>query len=101
MLVEQQVDLLKECDNIQTISNIPVKVDKAIYTLSGNTPIGVSGTLEINGIKLRGVWDSLGRPMELKKSLTTALSHPFLDIKECVREYDKELLTLVRVKQLE
>ena len=40
--------------------NIPVKVDKILYDLTGETCIGISGTFIMKGVKIRGVWDSVG-----------------------------------------
>ncbi|GHU85405.1 hypothetical protein FACS1894153_0560 [Bacteroidia bacterium] len=51
---------------VMTITNIPVKVDKILYDLTGETTIGVSGIMYIRGIKFRATWNSLGNILEYK-----------------------------------
>ena len=61
-------NLLTKNKNIQTIMNVPVKIDKVLYDLTGETAIGVSGTFIMKGVKVRGVWDSLGNILNFEKT---------------------------------
>jgi hypothetical protein len=59
---------LKQNSKVQTVMNIPVKVDKVLYDLTGETCVGISGTFVFKGIRVRGVWDSLGNLLNFEKT---------------------------------
>lgn len=99
-IIENQEDsLLQDLNSVQTVSNIPVKVDKVLYDLSGTTIVGITGTIRIRGIKLRGVWDSMGNPLEFKKILTLNLRDNFVDVNDLFDGFPKEYFTLVKAKK--
>ncbi len=47
---------------------IPVVVDKVMYNINGETVIGISGVMNVRGLKIRGVWDAFGNILDFKKS---------------------------------
>ena len=53
----------------QTICGCPVKVDKILRDTTKTTVLGISGTMVVRGVKIRGVWDCYGNIMECQKSL--------------------------------
>ena len=55
-------------NNIQTIMGLSVGLDKVLYDITGETVVGVSGTFIVRGVKVRGVWDSLGNIMHFRKT---------------------------------
>ena len=59
---------LKKNKKIQTVMNIHVKVDKVLYDLTGETCVGISGTFVVKGVRVRGVWDSLGNLLNFEKT---------------------------------
>lgn len=87
--------------NVETITGIPVKVDKVIYDLTGTTAIGVGGTMTIKGIKLRGVWDSMGNPLDFKKVLSLNIRNNFIDISSMLSGYESQYFRLVRTEPIE
>jgi len=64
--IEVNFDKLKKNRNTTTIMGVPVKIDKVLYDLSGETIIGLTGTLSIKGTKLRAVWDIMGNILEFR-----------------------------------
>ena len=61
-------ETLIKSPRVQTIMGIPVVLDKILYDLTGETVIGATGTFVLRGIKVRGVWDSLGNVLHFKKT---------------------------------
>lgn len=59
---------LKKNPKVQTVMNIPVKVDKVLFDLTGETCVGVSGTFVMKGIRVRGIWDTCGNILHFKKT---------------------------------
>lgn len=53
----------------QTVCGCPVKIDRIIRDTTKTTVLGISGTMIVRGIKIRGVWDCYGNVMECKKAL--------------------------------
>lgn len=52
-----------------TICGCPVKIDKILRDTTKTTVLGVSGTMVVRGVKIRGVWDCYGNIMECQKML--------------------------------
>lgn len=103
LLVEEPYEFdfrsLKKDNDIQTITGIPVKIDKVMYDLCGETALAVSGTLVIKGVKLRGVWDTMGNPMDFKKIIS--LRNAFIDLRDMFSGYDSQYFKLVKVKEID
>lgn len=53
----------------QTICGCPVRIDKILRDTTKTTVLGVSGTMVVRGVKIRGVWDCYGNIMECQKTL--------------------------------
>jgi len=58
---------LKSAENVVTRMFVPVKIDKVLYDLTGETTIGVSGYLFVKGTKIRACWDILGNVLHFEK----------------------------------
>lgn len=52
-----------------TVCGLPVKVDKILRDTTKTTVLGISGTMIVRGVKIRGVWDCYGNIMECRKML--------------------------------
>lgn len=52
-----------------TVCGLPVKVDKILRDTTKTTVLGISGTMVVRGVKIRGVWDCYGNIMECQKTL--------------------------------
>jgi len=84
--------------NVQTIMNIPVKIDKVLYDLTGETVIGVSGTFVVKGIKVRGVWDSIGNIMHFRN---TSIMFGWRKVFDSIfEECTNSMFQLVTVKEM-
>lgn len=53
----------------QTICGCPVHIDKILRDTTKTTVLGVSGTMVVRGVKIRGIWDCYGNIMECQKVL--------------------------------
>ena len=53
--------------NYATITGIKVNIDRIIRDITKTTVIGVSGTMYIRGVKIRGVWDMFGNIIQCEK----------------------------------
>lgn len=52
---------------IETVTGIPVKIDKIFRDITGETVLAVGGTMSIRGAKVRGVWNLSGSIIEYKR----------------------------------
>lgn len=66
---EFDFDTMLEDKSYQTICGCPVKIDKILRDTTKTTVLGISGTMIVRGVKIRGVWDCYGNIMECRKSL--------------------------------
>ena len=84
-----------------TVCGIPVKVDRVIRDVTKTTVIGISGTMVIHGIKIRGVWDSLGNIMECRKTLQLTSPHSmFANIDNLFAGTTESMFRLVSVDKV-
>jgi hypothetical protein len=60
--------------NVQTITNLPIKIDRVLNHISADVTIGVSGTFRLNGVKFRGVWDANGELVNFEKPFLFSLN---------------------------
>lgn len=58
---------LLKSKNIETVTGIPVKIDKIFRDITGETVLGVGGTMSVNGTKIRGIWNLSGSIIEYKR----------------------------------
>lgn len=84
-----------------TICGLPVKVDKILRDTTKTTVIGISGTMIVRGVKIRGVWDCYGNIMECQKTLQLTSPHSLLaNIKNIFRGTTESMFRLVSVEKL-
>lgn len=75
-----------------TIGGLPVDIDRIIRDVTKTTVLGISGTMIIRGVKVRGVWDVYGNIIECKsilslfspKSLTVNINSLFSGLPESI-----------------
>lgn len=79
---------------------IPVKVDKVIYDLTGETPLAVSGTLTINGVKMRGNWDALGNILDFRKSFQLFTPQSYSKSVQMLADMPETMFRLVQIKDV-
>ena len=82
--------------SFETISGIPVKIDKIIRDITGETVLAVSGVLIVLGTRVRAVWDLNGKVIEYNRIRNFLM--PWKNW-EC-KVGDEDMLTLVRVEKL-
>ncbi|WP_322932553.1 hypothetical protein VCM39_12530 [Bacteroides sp. CG01] len=80
------------------IAGIAVNVDRIIRDITKTTVIAVSGTVVIKGIKMRGVWDAYGNPIEFKQMITILLPRK-CNIQSIISGYNPDLFRLVHVEK--
>ncbi len=85
----------------QTVCGCPVKVDKILRDTTKTTVLGVSGTMIVRGVKIRGVWDCYGNIMECQKSLQlTSPRSMFANINNIFSNTTESMFRLVSVQSL-
>lgn len=70
--LEFDFDTMLGDKSYQTICGCPVKIDKILRDTTKTTVLGISGTMIVRGVKIRGVWDCYGNIMECRKFLRLA-----------------------------
>ncbi len=85
--------------NASLIIGIPVKIDRIIYDITRTTVIAISGTFVLRGVKIRGNWDPMGNPLDIKRCLTL-LSPLRENLTSIFKATDENLLKLVCVDEL-
>lgn len=84
-----------------TICGCPVKIDKIIRDTTKTTVLGVSGTMVVRGVKIRGVWDCYGNIMECQKTLQLTSPRCMLaNIDNIFRGTTESMFRLVSVQSL-
>lgn len=85
-----------------TICGCPVKIDKILRDTTKTTVLGVSGTMIVRGVKIRGVWDCYGNIMECQKTLQLTSPRCMLaNIDNIFRGTTESMFRLVSVATLE
>lgn len=85
----------------RTLCGLPVKIDKIIYDITKTTVLGISGTMVIRGVKIRGVWDCYGNIMECRKSLyLTSPRSLWANIDNVFQNTTEAMFRLVSVEKL-
>lgn len=81
-----------------TVCGLPVKIDKIMRDVTKTTVLGISGTMVVRGVKIRGVWDCYGNIMECKKSLClTSPSSLWVNIDNVFQNTTEAMFRLVSV----
>lgn len=85
-----------------TIAGVPVKVDRIIKDITKTSVLGISGTMIIRGVKVRGLWDMYGNIVKCKEimSLFTPKSL-FTNINTLFEGTTADIFRLVSVQELE
>lgn len=84
-----------------TVCGCPVKIDKILRDATKTTVLGVSGTMVVRGVKIRGVWDCYGNIMECQKSLQLTSPRCMLaNIDNIFRGTTESMFRLVSVASL-
>lgn len=97
---EFNFDSLIGDESFQTVCGFPVRIDKVMRDITKTTVLGVSGTMVVRGVKIRGVWDSFGNIMECRKILSlNAPSKIFVSIDRILGDAPESIFRLVSVKQ--
>jgi hypothetical protein len=79
--------------------HIPVKIDKIIYDITGETIIGISGTLSIANTKIRGVWDTLGNLLNFDK--TNTFQFGWKDkLEKALVSANEDMFQLIQIKEV-
>lgn len=85
----------------QTVCGCPVKIDKIIRDTTKTTVLGISGTMIVRGVKIRGVWDCCGNVMECQKMLQlTSPKSLFANIGNIFCNTTESMFRLVSVQSL-
>lgn len=85
-----------------TICGLPVRIDRIIRDATKTTVIGISGTMVIRGVRIRGVWDCYGNIMECRKTLRLTSPRCMLaNIDNIFSGTTESMFRLVSVKRLE
>ena len=87
---EFDFDTMLTDKSYHTICGCPVRIDRILRDTTKTTVLGVSGTMVVRGVKIRGVWDCFGNIMECRKmlrfttpgSMLTSVDHIFSDTTE-------------------
>lgn len=91
---------LKNLD-VRTICGLKVNVDRVHYDITGTTALCISGTFVVRGIRIRGFWDSMGNPIELKRTLSFHYPKSLCaNLQALFMDSDKHLLTLTTCKEI-
>lgn len=85
----------------QTICGCRVHIDKILRDTTKTTVLGVSGTMVVRGVKIRGVWDCYGNIMECQKTLQLTSPRCMLaNINNIFRGTTESMFRLVSVQSL-
>lgn len=83
-----------------TIVGIPVKIDRIIRDVTKTTVVGISGTMVLRGVKVRGLWDMYGNIVKCRElmSLFTPKSL-FANINTLFEGTSSDMFRLVSIEE--
>lgn len=88
-------------NNYATISGLKVNIDKIYRDVTQTTVLAISGTMVINGVKVRGVWDPNGNIIEFKKMLQVFTPKAWLaDLNQIFSNTTANIFRLVHVQNV-
>lgn len=91
---------IKSSDKYQIMAGVSVKIDRILRNITGETVVGVSGTMVLRGVKLRCVWDYLGNIVEVKR-MFRLFSNKECDLQIITETIDTSLFNLVKVDEVQ
>lgn len=101
-IVESQefdFETLKKNNSIRTLCGLKVKIDRIIYDITHTTPLAISGTFVVQGVKIRGNWDAFGNPCDFKRCYEL-LCGPRLGLDGLFGKSDYNLLRLTQTDEI-
>lgn len=88
-------------NSVETITGVPVKIDKIIRDITSTTILGISGTLVVRGIRLRIVWDPMGNVMEYKRIMGLLSPYRRFCLQNLCDDATTDMFRLVQVQKIE
>lgn len=87
--------------SLQTVCGCRVTIDKILRDITKTTVLGVSGTMILRGVRIRGVWDTRGNIIECRKMLRlTSPKSMFVSIDNLLQGNTESMFRLVSVSSL-
>ena len=100
--IEFDFDSLIDNPNYQTVCGLNVRIDKIMRDLTGTTVVGVSGTMVLKGVRVRGVWDMYGNILEGKKMVSLFCPKSIMQsVDNLFNGTTQAMMRLVKVQLLE
>lgn len=84
--------------NFETITGIPVKIDKIIRDITGEAVLAISGTMSLQGTRIRAVWNLSGQILEYRRFRNFLM--PFKNWSVNM-QLDEDMLQLVNIEKLD
>lgn len=84
--------------NFETITGIPVKIDKIIRDITGEAVLAVSGTMYLQGTRIRAVWNLSGQVLEYRRFRNFLMPFKKWSIN---MQLDEDMLQLVNVEKVD
>ena len=99
--VEFDYAALVKNNSYATISGLKVNIDKIYRDVTQTTVLAISGTMVINGVKVRGVWDPNGNIIEFKKMLQLFTPKAWMcDLNQMFSDTPANIFRLVHVQNV-
>lgn len=99
---EFDFDTMISDNSYHTMCGLPVKIDKILRDITKTTVLGISGTMVVRGVKIRGIWDSYGNIMECRKTLQLTSPRCLLaNINNIFSDTTEAMFQLVSVTKLQ
>lgn len=87
--------------NYTTLAGVPVKIDRILRDVTKTTVVGISGTMIIRGVKVRGVWDMYGNIVRCKEILSLFVPKTlFVNINSLFAGTTDDMFRLVNIQSL-
>lgn len=100
--VDFDFNSLLDNPNYQTVCGLNVRIDKIMRDLTGTTVVAVSGTMNMRGVRVRGVWDMFGNIIEGKKMVSFFCPKSFVtSVDNLFKGTTQAMMQLVNVQSLE
>ena len=96
--VDFDYDSIINGKNFETVTGIPVKIDKIIRDITGETVLAVSGTMSLNGTRVRAIWNLGGQIIEYRRFRNFLM--PFKNWSVNM-QLDEDMFQLVKVEKLD
>jgi hypothetical protein len=94
-------DSLLKDPNYMTACGLKVKIDKILRDVTRTTVLGISGTMVLRGVRVRGLWDMYGNIIECKKTLNLFSPRQLMCNVDALFECTtKEMFRLVHVQEI-